>query len=252
VEAGFFSLAVAALTLQHPASLTNAQTKMINNMNTAKRFAFYSSFIPLLAAFLLAGCASNKEQTENTTPAAVAAPVVTAAPAEATASTTTPAPVTAPESNATPTTIRINAGSANSYTDSSGNVWLPDQGFADGDTIERDSSMQITNTPDPAIYRTEHYGMSDFSYTVPNGKYIVKLHFAETYEDITGTGQRVFSFNVAGQEFKDFDVWAKAGGGQRAYVETVNVNVTNGKLDITFTTNIQSPEINGIEIIPAS
>jgi hypothetical protein len=30
------------------------------------------------------------------------------------------------------------------------------------------------------------------------------------------------------------------------------VNVTNGKLDITFTTNIQSPEINGIEIIPAS
>ncbi|MGA2029712.1 MAG: malectin [Verrucomicrobiota bacterium] len=219
-------------------------------MNTAKRFALCSSFIPVLAAFLLAGCASNKEQTENTTPAAVAAPVATAAPAEAT--TTTPAPVTAPESNATPTTIRIDAGSANSYTDSSGNVWLPDQGFADGDTVERDSSKQITNTADPALYRTEHYGMTSFSYTIPNGKYTVILHFAETYDGITGPGQRVFSFNVQGQDFKDFDVWVKAGGPQRAYLETVNVNVTDGKLDITFTPNIENPEINGIEIIPAS
>jgi len=29
------------------------------------------------------------------------------------------------------------------------------------------------------------------------------------------------------------------------------VEVTNGKLDITFTANIENPEINGIEIIPA-
>ena len=56
----------------------------------------------------------------------------------------------------------------------------------------------------------------------------------------------------AAHEFKDFDVWVKAGGAQRAYVETVdNVDVTDGKLVITFTANVQSPEINGIEIIPA-
>jgi hypothetical protein len=42
----------------------------------------------------------------------------------------------------------------------------------------------------------------------------------------------------------------KAGGGQRAHVETVNVNVTDGKLDITFTSNIENTEINGIEITP--
>ena len=148
--------------------------------------------------------------------------------------------------------IRIDAGATAPYTDSNGNVWLPDQGFVDGDIIDRGNDMQIANTQDQAIYRTERYGMSSFSYKLPNGKYIVKLHFAETYEDITGPGQRVFSFNVAGHEFKDFDVWAKAGGAKRAYVETVNVDITDGKLDITFTTNIQSPEINGIEIIPAS
>jgi len=93
--------------------------------------------------------------------------------------------------------------------------------------------------------------MSSFSWPVPNGKYIVKLHFAETYEGITGPGERVFSFNVQGHEFKDFDVWAKAGGPQIAYVQPVTVDVTDGKLVITFTPQEENPEINGIEILPA-
>ena len=125
------------------------------------------------------------------------------------------------------------------------------QGFADGDTIERDDDMEIANTKSPALYRTEHFGMTAFSYPVPNGKYIVKLHFAETFEGITGAGQRVFSFNIEGTEFKDFDVFVKAGGPHRAYVETVPVQVADGKLDISFTPNLENPEINGIEILPA-
>jgi hypothetical protein len=55
---------------------------------------------------------------------------------------------------------------------------------------------------------------------------------------------------VEGQEFKDFDVWVKAGGALRAYVETVKVEVTDGKLDISFTPKVENPEINGIEILP--
>ena len=120
--------------------------------------------------------------------------------------------------------------------------------------------MPIANTKSPELYRTEHYGMTAFSYPVPNGKYIVKLHFAETFDGITAAGERVFSFNVEGKEFKDFDVFVKAGGSQRAYIETVPVEVADGKLDdqfvvdvfdITFTSNIENPEINGIEILPA-
>lgn len=148
--------------------------------------------------------------------------------------------------------IRIKAGSDAPFTDSNGNVWLSDRGFADGETVARSDDLPIANTKDPALYRSERYSMSSFSYPLPNGKYTVKLHFAETYEEVSGPGQRVFSFNVAGHDFKDFDVFAKAGGAQRAYVETVNVEITNGKLDITFTSNIQNPEINGIEIIPFS
>ena len=204
------------------------------------------TFLMALTLFLLVGCQtasgdSNSKTAAGTT-AAPAAPAM-AAPA-------------APAVSATPvamaTTIRIKAGLTAPFTDSSGNVWLPDQGFEGGETTERASDMQIANTKDPGLYRTERYDMTGFTYKLPNGKYTVKLHFCETYDGITGAGQRVFSFNVGGHEFKDFDVWAKSGGAQRAYIETVNVEVTDGKLEVKFTPSIQSPEINGIEIIPGA
>jgi alpha-galactosidase len=150
-----------------------------------------------------------------------------------------------------PKIIRIKAGVTEPFTDAEGNVWLPDQGFTEGQTEQRDDTLAIANTTDPALYRTEHWGMTAFSYPVPNGKYTVKLHFAETYDALNTAGSRVFSYNVAGHEFKDFDVFAKSGGMAHAYVETVPVDITNGKLDITFTANVENPEINGIEIIPA-
>jgi hypothetical protein len=148
-------------------------------------------------------------------------------------------------------TIRIKAGMPDGFTDNSGNAWLPDQGFADGETTER-PDLAIANTTDQRIYRAERYSMTHFTQALPNGNYTVKLHFCETYDGITGPGERVFSYNVAGHEFKDFDVFVKAGGPLRAYIETVPVEITNGKLEITFTPNIENPQINGIEILPSN
>jgi alpha-N-arabinofuranosidase len=145
--------------------------------------------------------------------------------------------------------IRIKAGSAQPVKDAEGNIWLADQGFEGGQTIER-PDIQIANTRSPDLYRAERYSMDSFSWPVPNGKYLVKLHFAETFEGITGPGERVFSFNVQGHEFKDFDVWVKAGGPLKAYVETVPVEVTGGVIKITFAPKIENPQINAIEIIP--
>jgi alpha-N-arabinofuranosidase len=105
-------------------------------------------------------------------------------------------------------------------------------------------------TQEPGLFRSEHYSMSGFSCKIPNGKYLAKLYFAETYSGIAGPGQRVFSFNVQGHEFKDFDIWARAGGPNRACIETVPVEVTDGKFRITFTPQIENPTINAIEIIP--
>ena len=92
--------------------------------------------------------------------------------------------------------------------------------------------------------------MESFAYSLPNGKYLAKLYFAETFDGINGPGDRVFSFDVQGHEFKDFDVWQKAGGANHAYVETVPVEVTNGKFRISFTPKTENPEINAIELIP--
>jgi Malectin domain len=159
--------------------------------------------------------------------------------------------VSAPPAVAAPvnSVVRIKAGASSAVTNSSGDVWLADQGFSGGDVVER-PDLTIANTTEPEIYRSEHYSMDSFSWPLANGKYLVKLHFCETFDGITDKGQRVFSFNVQGHEFKDFDVWAKAGGPLTAYVETVPVEITDNKLLITFTSNIENPQINAIEIIP--
>jgi hypothetical protein len=145
--------------------------------------------------------------------------------------------------------IRIKAGSSEPCKDAAGNVWQPELGFDGGDVVER-PDVTIANTTDQNLYRSEHYAMDAFSCKVPNGKYVAKLHFAETYEGVTGPGERVFSFNVQGREFKDFDVWAKAGGPNKAYVETVPVEVTNEQFKIVFIPNVENPLINAIELSP--
>jgi len=187
---------------------------------------------PAAMAIMVVGCQSDKTQTtgNGASPAAVSQAPVVAAPAVNQA------------------VIRIKAGTAAPWTDSRGNVWGADAGFIGGDTVER-SGVNVANTTEPGIYRSEHYSMDSFSTPLANGKYLVKLHFAETYEGITGPGQRVFSWKVQGHEFKDFDVWVKAGGALKAYVESVPVEISDGKLLITFTSNVENPQINGIEII---
>lgn len=112
------------------------------------------------------------------------------------------------------------------------------------------SANTVSGTKDPDLFVSEHWGMQAFSSNLPNGQYLAKLYFAETYAGITGPGQRVFSFNVQGREFKDFDIWTKAGGPRRAYVERVPVEVTNGELRIVFTPQVENPAIKAIEVVP--
>ncbi len=156
----------------------------------------------------------------------------------------------AAEKTAARPTIRIKTGIDKPLTDETGVVWQADTGFADGETIAR-PELNIDHTKTPSLYRAERYSMTKFAHDLPNGKYTVKLHFAETFEGITKAGERVFSFNVEGREFKDFDVFEKAGGFCKALIVTVDVEIKDGKLDITFTPNVENPEINALEILPA-
>ena len=154
--------------------------------------------------------------------------------------------------------IRVACGAYQPYTDKNGNLWLPDEVKApgaslsplDGMTVERMETFEVPNVAFPQIFQTERYSMSAYEFNLPNGKYTVRLHFAETFTGITGVGERVYSFAVQGQKpEKDFDIFKEAGGPYKAIQrEYKGVMVTNGKLRITFSPNIENPSINGIEI----
>lgn len=146
--------------------------------------------------------------------------------------------------------IRIVAGLSEPLKDEAGNTWLPGKGFLDGETNDRPDTP-IANTKTPSVYRAERYNFSKFAYKLPNRNYTVKLHFAVMYEAIDGPGQCVFTFDVEGKKFKDYDVFAKAGGTRRALIETVPVTISDGELTIAFTAQLENTSISGIEIIPA-
>jgi len=154
--------------------------------------------------------------------------------------------------------LRVNCAATEPYTDKAGSVWLLDQvmeegkawGFVDGMTIDR-GDLGITGTDASKIYETERYSMSAYKFKLPNGKYTVRLHFAETYDGVTGDGQRVFSITINEKTvLENFDPYKEAGGFQKPVVKTIKtLTITNGELVIGFTSNIQNPEINGIEIL---
>ncbi len=198
--------------------------------------------LAILTAALVAGCQANSHKSSQ---ASASAPDGATAKANAPAAPTTPP---APAKILLPT-IRINAGAA-ALKDATGVEWLGDTGFEGGDVIER-PDLPIANTKQPELYRSEHYSMDAFKQPLPNGKYLVKLHFAETFEGIQGPGERVFSFEVEGKPFANFDPFVKAGGFGKAYVEAVPVEITDGTLDIKFTPQVENPQICAIEITPA-
>jgi endoglucanase len=141
-------------------------------------------------------------------------------------------------------------------TTNNGVVWLaPDKFFPDGDVIERPgiNIATSTNTGPAFIYQSERYSMSKFVYSpVTNGDYTLKLHFCETYEGISGKGERVFTYAVKGNgaPVKDFDVFATGGGALKPVVKTIPITVTNNVIQVDFTPQVENPQINGVEIFP--
>src|SRR5690349_6713749 len=102
---------------------------------------------PILSAALMVGCQSDSQDSSKVSPGASGG---AAAKANGfTASTSSSA------QKLSQPTIRINAGAA-AVKDSTGVEWLGETGFEGGDVIER-PDLQITNTKQPEIYRSEHY-----------------------------------------------------------------------------------------------
>jgi len=153
--------------------------------------------------------------------------------------------------------LRVNCAATEAYTDAAGSMWLADQsmtgdntwGATDGEIVDRGELGMETTAP--RVYETERYSMSGYTFTLAPGSYTVRLHFAETYDGITGAGERVFDVTINGETvLKDFDVYKEAGGSEKPVVKVLRgMQPTEGKITIGFVANIQNPEINGIEIL---
>ena len=149
-----------------------------------------------------------------------------------------------------PNTVRVNAGGS-AYTDASGNVWSADCCNSGGNVFSASSS--IAGTSDPALYQSERWSSSPFTYTFPNladGSYQVTLKFAEIAG--LGPGQRQFNVAINGsQVLTNLDV-AAAVGQDAALDKTFTATVTNGQLTVTFSPGAaDNPIVSAIQVVPA-
>ena len=87
------------------------------------------------------------------------------------------------------TPIRVNSGGP-AFTDPLGQVWSADYGSVNGGAWGKVVPVYSTNTP--TLYQTENHGSSlAYTFSVPNGNYLVNLKFAEIF--YTAAGLRVFN-----------------------------------------------------------
>lgn len=108
------------------------------------------------------------------------------------------------------------------------------------------------------VYQRERYGQ-DFAYVYPvpkGGRYTVRLHFAEIFDD--GAGRRIENVAINGQTvLTGFDIFAAAGGLNKAVVKefTGIAPDEKGNVAVRITTTPESPDknakINGLEILKA-
>jgi hypothetical protein len=141
------------------------------------------------------------------------------------------------------------------YTDSSGNVWVPERYVFGG----RLSSFGggLSKVPDARLYEWHRFG--HFHYIVPvatGAKYTLRLYFMEHWfgvqnGGIGGVGSRVFDVSCNGSMLlKGFDIFREAGS--EPLVKTFeHIEPTpQGKIEIYFTPAVNYPSISAIEVIP--
>lgn len=137
----------------------------------------------------------------------------------------------------------VNCGGG-AYKSSDGTVYAADTGYSGGYVYTHGSS--VSGTSDPTLYSTERYGSCTYSASVPNGVYLVTLHFAENYH--TSSGSRAFSVLMEGtQVIRHLDIYAEAGG-NTAYVTENRIKVSDGQINIEFVSVTENALINAIKI----
>lgn len=148
---------------------------------------------------------------------------------------------------------RINCG-GDSYVDGFSQRWEADDtvysrswaqdfdGLSPYLASQRVTNDPISGTNDWPLMQSFRFGRHKLGYSLPvtNGRYRVELYFIEPWHGTgggTGTdceGLRIFDVAVNDSTvIDDLDIWAETGH-DKLLKKVVNVNVTDGQLDITF------------------
>lgn len=155
---------------------------------------------------------------------------------------------------------RINSGSATAIT-INGKTWSADTVYAVGELQPYTNSKltQIAGTDEDALFFNEQHSdaaKKTWSYELPvvNGNYVVRLHFAEIYWGVPGgsltggAGLREMSVAMEGQlRLVNFDPTLEVGAAT-AVIKNFPVTVTDGKLNINFTSTVDRPMVCAIEV----
>jgi hypothetical protein len=109
-------------------------------------------------------------------------------------------------------------------TDGGGNTWSPDRYASGGQMVKR--SDAVADTARPELYVGERFGNLTYTVPVPPGRYAISLYMAERWigpgmPGGGGAGSRLFDILCNGVALvRDFDIFARAGGSNRALVQT--------------------------------
>jgi hypothetical protein len=142
----------------------------------------------------------------------------------------------------------VNAGGAATGS------FAADELYSGGSTYSTTASIDtsaVSNPAPQAVYQTERYG--NFTYTFPNlspgAPYTVRLHESENYW--SSSGQRSFNVAINGQQvLSNFDIYAAAGGADKAIVEQFTTTAdANGQIAIQFTSVKDNAKVDGLEIL---
>jgi hypothetical protein len=147
--------------------------------------------------------------------------------------------------------VKINIG---------GDQWqdyIPDQiwkeeleyGHTGGNAIALPDTLQIYNTADQEIFRSELRDISFVNVRVPEGHYHVTLMFAET--EYSSPASRIFDVYAEDQLiFNDVNIYGEAGFKKNTAVEKTitDLAVNDGVLDLFFQDVVGEPVLSGLKI----
>ncbi len=155
---------------------------------------------------------------------------------------------------------RINSGSSTSIT-INGKTWSADTlySFDNLEPYSNSGVTQINGTDEDALYLREQSSNGDkkpfrYEIPVPNGDYVVRLHFAELVWGAPGNGinggagSRVMSISLENElQLINLDV-AREVGAATALIKNIPVTVTDGKLNIDFSATVNRPMVMAVEV----